>query len=442
MVLLPMNSRLAEDELAYILKDSDCRLVIAGEGFQEPIEGATADLDITRVSAGRKGPPRGWMSYESVLGAGADELDPKGQADDVAYLYYTSGTTGRPKGCMLTHGSVLAGSLSACAAMGLRGEHTWLHAGPMFHLADAWAIWGLVMLGGRQVMMRFAPEEAVARMTDEHVTHTLVVPTALDMLAEAAVGRGTRLGTTQAIIYGGAPMPPQLFTRVRERIDAPLVHTYGITETSGVCTVLHPDEHEDPETGRSRLESIGRETPLIDIDIVDDQGREVETGEVGEIRVTSPAVMRGYLGKPSETAEVLSDSSYLSGDMGRRDEEGFLWLTDRKKDMIISGGENVYALEVERVLGRHPAVGDVAVVGVPEERWGERVCAVVQFSPGETVRLEGLQELARQHLAGYKIPREMLVVDSLPRTGTGKIDKRRVREQARTALKGNAGGTP
>jgi long-chain acyl-CoA synthetase len=343
---------------------------------------------------------------------------------------------------MLTHASVVSGSLSACATVGLRGEHTWLHAGPMFHLGDAWAIWGLTMLGGRQIMMRFAPERTVATMVAERTTHTLLVPTALDMLSEAAAARGTRLGETQAIIYGGAPMPPPLFAKVRERIDAPLVHTYGITETSGVCTVLHADEHEDRETGRSRLESIGRETPLVEIDIVDDQGRQVETGEVGEIRVTSPAVMRGYLGKPDATAEVLSGSSYLSGDMGRRDGEGFLWLTDRKKDMIISGGENVYALEVERVLGRHAAVGEVAVVGVPDERWGERVCAVVQFSPGETVALEGLQELAREHLAGYKVPREMLVVDSLPRTGTGKIDKRRVREQARAAAPSNFGRAP
>jgi long-chain acyl-CoA synthetase len=298
------------------------------------------------------------------------------------------------------------------------------------------------MLGGRQVMMRFAPEDTVDTMVAEGATHTLLVPTALDMLSEAAAARGNRLSGTQAIIYGGAPMPPQLLGKIQERIDAPLVHTYGITETSGVCTVLHADEHEDSETGKSRLESIGRETPLVEIDIVDDQGRQVQTGEVGEIRVSSPAVMSGYLGKPKETAEVLSGSSYLSGDMGRRDEEGFLWLTDRKKDMIISGGENVYALEVERVLGRHPAVEAVAVVGVPEERWGERVCAVVQLAPGENVALEELQKLAREHLAGYKIPREMLVLESLPRTGTGKIDKRRVREHARAVVPSDVEDAP
>jgi long-chain acyl-CoA synthetase len=442
LVLLPLNSRLAEDELGYILQDSGSRVVIAGEGFEDTIEAATAGLDVTLVSARREASRSGWISYESILGAGHDKLDSGGRPDDFAYLYYTSGTTGRPKGCMLTHASVISGSLSACATVGLRGGHTWLHAGPMFHLGDAWAIWGMAMLGGRQLMMRFAPEETVATMVAERATHTLLVPTALDMLSEAAAAGGTRLAETEAIIYGGAPMPPPLLAKVQERIDAPLVHTYGITETSGVCTVLHADEHEDRATGRSRLESIGRETPLVEIDIVDDQGREVETGEVGEIRVTSPAVMRGYLGKPEATAEVLTGSSYLSGDMGRRDEEGFLWLTDRKKDMIISGGENVYALEVERVLGRHPAVGEVAVVGIPEQRWGERVCAVVQFAAGATVSLDALQELAREHLAGYKIPREMLVVDRLPRTGTGKIDKRRVREEARANAPSNLGRAP
>ena len=434
LVLLPLNTRLAGDELAYIFEDSGCRAVIAGPGFEDTVEAATADMNLMRIGTTSDPPRTGWTSYQSVVDRGSGEFVSLGEPDDVAYLYYTSGTTGRPKGCMLTHRSVVAGSLSACATVGLRGKHTWLHAGPMFHLGDAWAIWGLTMLGGRQVMTRFAPEETAATMAAERVTHTLLVPTALDMLSEAAAARGDRFSDTSGIIYGGAPMPPSLLAKIRERIDSPLTHTYGITETSGVCTALHADEHEDPVTGRSRIASIGRETPLIRIDVVDDQGQEVGLDEVGEIRVTSPAVMRGYLGKPEATAAVLSGSSYLSGDMARRDEEGFLWLVDRKKDMIISGGENVYALEVERVLGNHPAVDEVAVVGVPDERWGERVCAVVRVTPGQTVGLDGLQELARAHLAGYKIPREMLVVDALPRTGTGKIDKRRVREHARSEV--------
>jgi long-chain acyl-CoA synthetase len=431
MVLLPLNSRLAGDELSYILEDSGSSLVIVGRGYEEVVQEAAEGLDVELISAGVDSPPRGWARYDSLLAEGRDDFISHGRPDEVAYLYYTSGTTGRPKGCMLTHLSVIAGSLSACAMLGLRGEHTWLHAGPMYHLGDAWAIWGLAMLGGRQVMMRFAPEQTAEIIVEERVTHTLLVPTALDMLSEAAVARRTRFSDTQAIIYGGAPMPPQLLSKLRDRLDAPLIHTYGITETSGVCTGLHAAEHEDPVTGQDRSESIGRETPLIDIDIVDDAGSLVAPGDVGEIRVTSPAVMYGYLGKPAETAAVLTGSSYLTGDMARRDEDGYLWLTDRKKDMIISGGENVYAMEVERVLGQHPSVGEVAVVGVAEEHWGERVCAVVQLATGHTLTLVELQEMARQSLAGYKIPREMIIVDSLPRTGTGKIDKRRVREHAR-----------
>jgi long-chain acyl-CoA synthetase len=427
MVLLPLNWRLAADELAYILGDAECAAVIVGAGFEEAAAEATAGLDLELIHAGDGATPSGWHDFESLFG-GREVGDAGVGPDDVAYLYYTSGTTGRPKGCMLTHRSVAAGSLSACATVGLHGHHTWLHAGPMFHLGDAWAIWGLMMQGGKQVMMHFEPEQAVEAVAREHVTHTLLVPTALDMFSEAAAAKARRLTSFEAVIYGGAPMPPPLYDTVKERLGAvSLVHTYGITETSGVCTCLQADEHLDAASGTSRIASIGRETPLVDIDIVDDRGAPIPVGEVGEIRVTSPAVMRGYWGKEEQTAEVLSGSSYLTGDLGRRDEEGFLWLTDRKKDMIISGGENVYALEVERVLSLASAVDDVAVVGAPHERWGECVCAVLQVAPGQSVTLEELQDFARRDLAGYKIPRRMLVVESLPRTGTGKIDKASVR---------------
>jgi len=261
----------------------------------------------------------------------------------------------------------------------------------------------------------------------------LLVPTALDMLSMAAADQGPGPASVEAIIYGGAPMPPPPYAALRERLDASLVHTYGITETSGVCTCLQAAEHEDAESGKSRIASIGRETPLIDIDIVDGNGAAVAADVVGEIRVNSPAVMKGYWGKDEQTREVLSGSSYLTGDLGRRDEEGFLWLTDRKKDMIISGGENVYALEVERVLSLQPDVADVAVVGAPDERWGERVCAVLQLAPDRDLTLEDLREFARRDLAGYKLPRQLMVVESLPRTGTGKIDKASVRKLVREA---------
>jgi acyl-CoA synthetase (AMP-forming)/AMP-acid ligase II len=248
-----------------------------------------------------------------------------------------------------------------------------------------------------------------------------------------AEDRGERLDTMKTLLYGGAAMMERTYNRARESVSVPLTQLYGITETGGPCSILHPDEHVDSVSGVDRMRSAGRETPFARVDITDNSGREVAPGDVGEIRVTSPGVMAGYWNRPAETEAVLQGASYLTGDMGRRDAEGFIWITDRKKDMIISGGENVYALEVERVLDTFPGVREVAVIGVPHERWGEAVCAVIVAEPGSTFELKDIQDFARVQLAGYKIPRLMHVVEALPRNAVGKIDKVSLRRQSSAA---------
>jgi acyl-CoA synthetase (AMP-forming)/AMP-acid ligase II len=246
------------------------------------------------------------------------------------------------------------------------------------------------------------------------------------MLGEAARSRGTRLPGLGSLCYGGAPMPGPILERGRERLAASLIATYGMTETSGLLTSADPRDLGMPkESG-----NVGREGPLIQLEILGADDKPVGTGEVGEIVVTSPAVMIGYRGLKQQTEEVLSGHTLRTGDVARRDRDGTIVLVDRKKDMIISGGENVYSREVELVLERHPAIADVAVVGQPDPRWGEAVCAMVRLKPGSAVSLEELRAFARASLAGYKLPRSMLVLEDMPRTASGKISKGELRSLA------------
>ncbi len=422
LVLLPLNARLAAPEIRSILEDSGAAAFLVGHGHEDTASTASAGLTITLIGQTRLAA----RDYEQVLAGGADRLPPEGSAEEIAYLYYTSGTTGRPKGVMLSHANVMAGALSAVASLGMNSTHTWLHAGPMFHLADAFAIWGMTWLGGRHVCMRFKPDDAIRIMEDEKVTHSLLVPTALDMLSDAAARQGTRLPTLQTMLYGGAPMPPAILGRARERLSTALIATYGMTETSGLLTAADPRDlatAHDPG-------NVGREVPLVRLEILGDGDAPAKDGEVGEVVVTSPAVMKGYRGLPTQTAEVLAGQRLRTGDVARREPDGTITLVDRKKDMIISGGENVYSREVELVLERHPSIAEVAIVGQPDPRWGEAVCAVTRLKPGTDLSIEELRTFARASLAGYKLPRNLLVLDDLPRTASGKISKGELRQMA------------
>jgi len=423
LCLLPLNWRLAPRELAHVLADAGCSALIVDPGYEATAVQATAGTSVVLVPVSPRavdGPP-----YESLLAAPPTGLR-EGIPSDLAYLYYTSGTTGRPKGVMLTHENVLAGALSSALAVGLAPDDVWLHAGPMFHLADAWAIWASCWTGGRQVVTRFEPEAVVRHVTDESVTRTLLVPTAVDMVV-AATGQEQRLGGLRSLMFGGAPMPPTTYERAVDALDCPLWATFGMTETSGIATVLR-EPAEAP--AHARWSSIGTETPLFDIALVPPSGQEPAAPErVGEMVVTSPAVMAGYWQRPEETAAVLDGRMLRTGDVARRDDGARLHIVDRIKDMIVSGGENVYALEVERVLVQHPRVKEVAVVAAPDDRWGEAVCAaVVAAGP---IELEALRDFGRKQLAGYKLPRKLVLLERLPTTGSGKIDKAALRDLVR-----------
>jgi long-chain acyl-CoA synthetase len=423
LVLLPVNARLSPPELRYVLEDAECDTLLSDESYEDVVEEAVQGMALLRIRSGGSG-------YEQLVDEAPAGVRHRAQPGDTAYLYYTSGTTGRRKGVMLSHENVTASCLGVCATAGLTGTDRWLHAGPMFHLADAFAVWAFTLLGGAHVVDRFDPERTLRLLDVERATHTLLVPTAIAMLVDAAGGR-TGLRSLRTLLYGGAPMPDQVLQRALAAFDAPLAPTYGTTETAGMLTMMDAAEASARAGQAGQIGSVGRETPVTRIDLYADDGTSVVgPGEVGEVVVSSPGVMRGYWRRAEESARALREGRYWTGDLASRDGDGLLTIVGRKTDMILSGGENVYAREVEEVLEEHPAIAEVAVVGAPHFEWGEAVCAVAIRRPGEAVpSLEELRTWGRDRLAGYMLPLALRWVDEMPRTATGKVAKAELRRQ-------------
>jgi acyl-CoA synthetase (AMP-forming)/AMP-acid ligase II len=422
LVLLPLNTRLAGLELAECLDDARCHVVVAGPEYVDALREACPG---TRIIAAGPGVP-GLEHYDDLLRA--SPLAPFGlRADDVAYLYYTSGTTGRPKGVTLSAGGVLAGALGCAATAGLGSAARWLHASPMFHLADAWAIWAVTWLGGCHVTERFRAEATLRTLRRERIDWSILVPTALERLSAAAEAEHLDVAGMRGMLYGGAALPERTWNAAVAALRVPLIGTYGATETAGTITVLPWADQLPPSAGG--IGRVGRETLVTTLTLIDDEGGPVGPGEVGEIAVSSPAVMLGYRNRPEETGAALAHGRYRTGDLGRREDDGVIRLVGRSKEMMISGGENVYPAEVENSLSLHPDVRAVAVFGVPDPEWGETVVAVVELEPGHMVDIGSLREFARQRLAAYKLPRALHVVDALPVTGSGKVDKALLRSR-------------
>nr|WP_281720129.1 long-chain-fatty-acid--CoA ligase [Nitrosomonas nitrosa] len=434
LVMMPVNSRLAPRELRYVLRDSDARAIFFSEPFRalyEDVKGNTAGLSHA-IGLGLSKAPAGVLDYETLL-AGAEPFTAAAPAepDEIAQIYYTSGTTGEPKGVCLTHRNMYAGGLDGVMAMALTRDDTWMHAGPLFHLATTFAVWALPTIGARQVVLHFEPKRALETIARERVTMTSLPGAILSIMADMPETRAAELSCLRHIIYGGSPTPMGVLRKAAAALPRALHHVYGITETAGFVTSLPPSEHvfDGGEDSLRRTASAGQATPYIDVRVVDDEGRDVPAGEVGEVVCGGPKIMSGYWRKADATAAVLRGGWYYTGDMGALDGEGYLTLVDRKKDMIISGGENVYSIEVESVLSTHPGIAEVAVIGVPDERWGEAVKAIVVARAGSAPAVEDLIAFCRQKIAGYKIPRSFeFRADPLPKTGPGKIAKRILRD--------------
>jgi acyl-CoA synthetase (AMP-forming)/AMP-acid ligase II len=369
-----------------------------------------------------------------VIDTATSGIDPVlANADDPAQIYYTRGTTGAPKGVVLTHENVTVHAQTAVQELSLTGADTWAHIAPMFHLADAWATFAITAVGGRHVFLpHFAPAPALDLLVDERVTITNLVPTMLNRMV-AEPGAGARDYALRVMLSGGAPIAPEVVRRILQTFRCDYVQTYGMTETSPYLTLgLLPPELQrlPPDEQLSWKCKTGRAFAGIELRVVADDGSDVprDGRTAGEIRVRGATVTPGYWRDPAATAAAFDADGFLfTGDLATIDEHGFVDIVDRKKDVIKTGAESVYSIEVENALHEHPAVLECAVFGLPDPTWGERVAAAVVLRSGHSATADELISFVRERIAAYKAPRRMFFRDALPRTGSGKIQKRVLR---------------
>lgn len=427
-VLNPVNIRWSPKEIIYSLVDSGTTTLLLDDTFAPMASALSAQCPelTTVVHVGEGDTPEGMLSYEQLVAEHEPVEDAGRSGQDLAGVFYTGGTTGFPKGVMLSHGNLVTSALGSVASGELLGQDSvLLHAAPMFHLADlaAWA--GQCLLGGTHVIIPMFEPTAVLGAIQEHgVTDSLLVPMMIQVLVDHPALAEHDLSSLRRLLYGGSPISQGVAIRTMERLPGVrLTQAYGMTEVAPVATLLLPDDHQG-----KRLRSGGRAAPHSEVRIADPLGATLPPGDVGEICVRGGHVMQGYWNKPEETAAVLHDGWYFTGDGGYIDEDGFVYVVDRIKDMIVTGGENVYSVEVESALSTHPAVASAAVIGLPDEIYGERVHAVVVLGASQTVTGEDLREHCREHIGSYKIPRSFEFVSELPVNGAGKVLKRELRD--------------
>lgn len=429
-ISVPLNFRLSGPELAFVIGDAEVHTLVVGEEHIALIDSVRSELACARFIHRGAGAP-GWESADASM---AQALPVPAavpvNADDVAVIMYTSGTTGHPKGAMLTHGNFWANNLNEVLLWDMVSTDVTLNFAPMFHVGGLLCgTMATLLVGGHLVLQRGFEAGAVMRAITQHrVSVTFGVPAMLLFISQHADFAEADLRSLRLVAVGGAPMPEPLLRLYAAR-GVPVHQGYGMTETASMITFLNPDR------ATYKLGSSGTPPLLTEIALIDGTGRPItEPGVAGEICVRGANVMSGYWRRPEATlAAFTPDGWFRSGDVGYCDAEGFLFICDRLKDMVISGGENIYPAEVESVLYDHPDIAEVAVIGAPDERWGERVVAVVAVKPGKTLTLESLQAFAETRLARYKLPRELRLVDALPRNPTGKVLKQRLRDPQRTA---------
>lgn len=431
VVLIPVNWRLAPAEVDYVIGNGKPRMLLTDPAFLDRLNGEAGYSILTTE------PVEGHSDFAAWREA-QDDSDPRRDLgyDDPVLQLYTSGTTGNPKGAMLSSRSLLALRQDTPAAA-MPEWNRWtpddvaLVAMPVFHISGSgWGLWSL-QHGGKGVVVReFDPNQVLALLTEHRITKVMMVPTAMRIVCEHPDAAGADFGFLKYICYGGSAIPLDLMRQAIAVFGCGFAQMYGMTETAGTITGLPPEDH-DP-AGNERMRSVGTPLPGVEIRIVDEDGREVARGEIGEIATRSAGNMIGYFGDPAATAEAIDSEGWLrTGDAGTMDADGYVYLADRIKDMIITGGENVYPAEVENALYSHPQVSDVAVIGVPDAKWGEAVKAIVVPVAGECPDPGALIAHARARIAAYKAPKTIDFRDTLPRNPSGKILRRLLRDEYR-----------
>ncbi|MGW1887918.1 AMP-binding protein [Streptomyces sp. NPDC001970] len=429
LVVVPLNTRQGADDHAYAVENAGARVLCHDAVHAEAAEKIRSRGSVGHViSMDPHAVPEGGLDFTALV---ADEDDgpahtPGPGPDDLMAIYYTGGTTGRPKGVAHSHRTYLSAVLSELLEMSIEGPEVFAHVAPLTHASGMFVL-PVLMRGGTNVILGgFSPETLLRSIEREGVTATFMVPTMLYVLMDHMAAAASDTSTLRTIIYGAAPMGRERLVEAMERFGPVLTQVYGQTEAPNQVTVLRKEDHAEAVASGDAavLGSCGRPVAIADVRLVDDDGEDVPEGELGEIAVRGPHVMLGYWNKPEETAKALRDGWLYTGDVARADHRGFLHIVDRKKDMIISGGYNVYPKDVETALFAHPAVRDVCVIGVPDEKWGEAVKAVVVA--------DGVQDLelmawVRERKGPLCTPKSIDFVDAIPVTALGKHDKAALR---------------
>lgn len=425
-----VNIRWSLAEIGYSLEESDTRVLFVDEAFQTASAALRSTcLCLTTVIYCGDGPtPANTIGYEDLIAAHNPIPDTRTGGDSMLGVFYTGGTTGNPKGVMLSHNNVLSSAMGSLATGDFltRGGRL-LHSAPMFHIADFTSILCGHLSGVTHVALpSFTPEGVLDSIAQQDIQDLLLVPTMIQMLINHPEATDRDLSGIRNIVYGASTISETVLQRTKHLFpNARFTQVYGMTETSPVATLLLATDHDVP----ALLRSAGRAAPHCEVRIVGPDSSELPQGEVGEVIVKGDNVMLGYWELPEETAASVRDGWMHTGDAGRMDQQGYIYIVDRIKDMVITGGENVYSAEVENTLALHPAVAACAVIGLPDPQWGERVHAVVVTHPQSDCTSDDLQQHCRKHIANYKVPRSIEFVDQLPLSGAGKVLKRVLRQK-------------
>ena len=426
-VINPLNLRLAPKELEYILGDSGTKVCLTDAFFAPVVDKVRAAVGLEHVVMIGSGDAPYDVAYEEMLAAANPVIPDEPEETDPVVLMYTGGTTGLPKGVLLDHRAEMLNLYHVMQMWRFVRDDVFLHQTPMFHAASMGGMLGVPAQGGVSVFLPlFDPAQVMALCEQYSVTGTVMVPTMIGMLLNHPEYRPERLASLRMLTYGASPMPEALLTQLLRGFPTlDIYQGYGMTESSAVLTALGPEDHR---AGGARLRSAGLPLPGVVVSIQDPDGNSVAPGETGEVCARAGNFMREYWNKPEATADAFRGGWYHSGDAGYLDPEGYLFLVDRVKDMIVTGGENVYSIEVENAIASHPAVEQVAVIGVPSEVWGEAVHAIIVQREGVTVTEADIIAHAREWIAGYKVPKSVeFRTEPLPLSGAMKVLKRELR---------------
>ena len=432
VVPVPMNYRLAPPEWEYIINDCGARVVIASAEFAEALAGVRGELSGVERFLVIGGAVDGWESYEDLVASQpAEPVDRTVTDDDDLYQMYTSGTTGRPKGAIIAHRALTSNVMQAFPVLRFDPGDRSLIVAPMYHAAAGIQVFSSIAQGAELLIHEdFNPVEVVRALDEENISASVLVPAMIQaclvLVPDVAERKYEDLKT---IAYGASPIAEDTLRKAVAAFKCDFAQAFGMTETVAVLTWLSPADHRRALGGDTYLLlAAGRPALGTELRIVDEDGNDLPNGEVGEVLARGPQLMRGYWNMPDESAEALRGGWMHTGDAGKLDDEGYLFIMDRVKDMIVSGGENVYPRAVEDALFQHPAVADVAVIGIPDEQWGETVKAIVVLRDGESATDEELMEFCDGRLGGFQRPRSVDFIAELPRNASGKVLKRELRE--------------